>query len=144
MRAKLLLYVLQTAPENRLERILDFCFFVISDKTIEVPEETLPEILEHLERRIGSTEMARQSEWFSTLSMHEFNRYCDVELKTNPDLGRLVPWEIEESRNIPIVERPMGFEKEIARVQKRIEEYKKGILSSRAKMAGNVDLEKVF
>ncbi|CCD34740.1 hypothetical protein BofuT4_P101440.1 [Botrytis cinerea T4] len=88
--------------------------------------------------------MARQSEWFSTLSMHEFNRYCDVELKTNPDLGRLVPWEIEESRNIPIVERAMGFEKEIARVQKRIKEYKKGILSSRAKMAGNVDLEKVF
>ena len=91
MRAKLLLYVLQTAPENRLERILDFCFFVISGKTIEVPEETLPEILEHLERRIGSTEMARQSEWFSTLSMHELSRYCDVELKTNPDLGRLVP-----------------------------------------------------
>ncbi|KAJ8067511.1 hypothetical protein OCU04_004854 [Sclerotinia nivalis] len=59
--------------------------------------------------------------------------------------------------DIPTVERPMGFEKEIERVQKRIEEYKNGkedadkervgeVLGgaslTRMEMAEHVDLEK--
>ncbi|TGO44828.1 hypothetical protein BCON_0457g00050 [Botryotinia convoluta] len=141
MRAKLLLDLLQIAPENRLEIILDFCFFIISDKETEVPQEVLPEILEHLEKRIGGTETMQPSEWFRTLTRYEFRRYCDALLDSDPR-RRKITLEDQESWNIPTVERPMGFEKEIARVQKRIEEYKKGISSSRAMMVENFDLEK--
>ncbi|KAF7898135.1 hypothetical protein EAF00_004581 [Botryotinia globosa] len=129
MRAKLLLQLLQMSPEERSDRILDLFFFVLSDKTTEVPEEVLPEILEHLQRRIGGTETVQRSEWFRTLTTDELDRYSDVQ-------------RIKGNWNIPTVESPMGFEKEIARVQKCIEEYKKGMSSSKAKMAENIDLEK--
>ncbi|KAF7890029.1 uncharacterized protein EAF02_002444 [Botrytis sinoallii] len=142
MRAKLLLQLLQMSPEERSDRILDLFFFVLSGKTTEVPEEVLPEILEHLERRIGGTETVQRSEWFRTLSTSELNRYCDAQLRVTPSRRRNFALEIKENWNIPTVERPMGFEKEIARVQKRIEEYKRGISSTKAKMAENIDLEK--
>ncbi|THV45531.1 hypothetical protein BGAL_0477g00010 [Botrytis galanthina] len=142
MPAKLLLQLLQMSPEERSDRILDLFFFVLSDKTTEVPEEVLPVILEHLERRIGGKETVQRSEWFRTLTTGEFERYIDVQLRVTPSRRRNFPLEIKENWNIPTVERPMGFEKEIARVQKRIEEYKKGMLSSKAKMAENIDLEK--
>ncbi|TGO36246.1 hypothetical protein BHYA_0131g00240 [Botrytis hyacinthi] len=142
MRAKLLLQLLQMSPEERSDRILDLFFFLLSDKTTEVPEEFLPEILEHLERRIGSTETVQRSEWFRTLTTYELDRYCNVQLRVTPSRRCNFPLEIKENWNIPTVEHPMGFEKEIARVQKRIEEYKKGISSSKAKMAENIDLEK--
>ncbi|TGO44675.1 hypothetical protein BOTNAR_0768g00020 [Botryotinia narcissicola] len=99
MRAKLLLQLLQMSPEGRSDRILDLFFFVLSDKTNEVPE-------------------------------------------VSPSRRRNFPLEIKENWNIPTVERPMGFEKEISRVQKLIEEYKKGMSSLKAKMAENTDLEK--
>ncbi|TGO07365.1 hypothetical protein BTUL_0287g00060 [Botrytis tulipae] len=140
MRAKLLLDLLQIAPENRRERILDFCFFIVSDNKTEVPQEVLPEILEHLEKRIGGTETLQPSEWYRTLSWHEFRRYYDALLKSNP-CRQKITLEDQESWNIPTVERPMGFEKEIARVQKRIDEYKNGI-SSRTKTMDHSDPEK--
>ncbi|KAF7933913.1 uncharacterized protein EAE98_003622 [Botrytis deweyae] len=142
MRAKLLLQLLQMSPEERSDRILDLFFFVLSEKTTEVPEEVLPDILEHLERRISDTETVQRSEWFRTLSTSEFNRYCNAQLRVTPSRRYNFALEIKENWNIPTVERPMGFEKEIARVQKRIEEYKRGISSSKAKMAESIDLEK--
>ncbi|KAF7951963.1 uncharacterized protein EAE97_001460 [Botrytis byssoidea] len=142
MRAKLLLQLLQMSPEERSDRILDLFFFVLSDKTNNVPEEVLPEILEHLERRIGGTETVQRSEWFRTLTTNELDRYIYVQCRVTPSRRRNFPLEIKENWNIPTAERPMGFEKEISRVQKLIEEYKKGMPSSKAKMAENTDLEK--
>ncbi|KAF7954147.1 hypothetical protein EAE96_005278 [Botrytis aclada] len=134
MRAALLLQLLKKSPEERYDRILDLFFFVLSDKKAKVPEEFLPEILEHLERRISATETVQRSEWFLTMTTAECERYCDIQLRVNPDRQRYVPLAIKQSWDIPTLERPMGFEKEIVRVQRRIEEYKKGIPSSRAEM----------
>ncbi|KAF7861551.1 hypothetical protein EAF04_008113 [Stromatinia cepivora] len=128
MRAEVLGELLQTAPNKRSERILDLCFYVVSNKeekeVLVLPNEVLPEIYRHLEKRIRREGMLeRESKYFKALTEIEFLRYRRSDGIWD---SHHVTAEDTKFWDIPTVERPMGFEKEIERVQKRIEEYKNG------------------
>ncbi|QSZ36758.1 hypothetical protein DSL72_006641 [Monilinia vaccinii-corymbosi] len=125
MRAGLLAELLETDPEKRSERILDLCFYVISDEMNRgtLNEKVLPEVLQHLEKRIRQPGMIlRESEKFGSLTRFEDSTYF-ISSRKNP--GRQPTEEDKRYWNIPTLEYPMGFEREIKTVEKCIEEYKK-------------------
>ncbi|KAM3148374.1 hypothetical protein ABEW05_011415 [Botrytis cinerea] len=124
MRARVLNEILETPPEERINRMLDLCFFVVADKkdTLEILEvDVLPEVYAHLEMRLRQIEL-------------EGRRF----------------------ENILTVDSQMGYEEQIKRVWKLIEEFRKrergereleketskDISESRKEGAENSDLEK--
>ncbi|KAI9647847.1 hypothetical protein NHQ30_004235 [Ciborinia camelliae] len=126
MREILLLELLETAPERRSDRILDFCFYIISDDKakMQLTEKGLQEVLEHLDKRIYQKEPVERENrapfpwtWDEYLEYRRVLRMGPSQKFTEEDIKH---WDI------PTVERPMGFEKQLQRVQKRIEEYRKG------------------
>ncbi|CAD6444749.1 daea444e-5cff-4357-96e5-4c0edaa53f1a [Sclerotinia trifoliorum] len=159
MRARILCDLLQTPPSKRFERILDLCFFLVSNENekemLHLPNEVLSEIYQHLEKRIRRERLLEEEpKRFMVLTEKEFKRYKSSE--SSWDSGSTE--EILKSWDIPTVERPMGLEKEIERVQKRIKDHKNSkedtdkegvgeMLSgeaslTRMEMSDNVDLEK--
>jgi len=124
MRARVLNEILETPPEERINRMLDLCFFVVADEkdTLEILEvEVLPEVYAHLEMRLRQIELeGRRFENFLTV---------DSQMGYEEKVKRV--WKlIEEFRKRERGEREL--EKETS----------KDISESRKEGAENSDLEK--
>ncbi|KAG4033908.1 hypothetical protein MFRU_004g04040 [Monilinia fructicola] len=135
MRARLLADLLDTDPEKRHEMILDLCFFVVKHKYYRerLDKKFLPEIHQHLERRIREPGMIRRaSRRFQSLTCIERARYTVASGHTFWDRERN-RIDAEELRhwNIPTLERPMGLENELAKVERWIEEFREEMAASR-------------
>ncbi|PQE29316.1 hypothetical protein CJF30_00004342 [Rutstroemia sp. NJR-2017a BBW] len=117
----LLYELLQTPVDKRSDRLLDLCFFQLSDRTnsYHIHDFLTDEVIDHLEAKINDPlPVPMPSPREISFIHHRSPRRCKLEY------------------SIPSVAQPMGFDKELITFLQRIRDHKK----KTAKKDTNVDI----
>ncbi|PQE11523.1 hypothetical protein CJF31_00011087 [Rutstroemia sp. NJR-2017a BVV2] len=106
----ILFELLQTPADKRSERVLDLCFFQLSDSTPYnyIHQFLTDEVIDHLEAKINDPAPVPMP------SPREFSV-----------IQRLSPRNCKLDYSIPSVAQPMGFDKELITFMQRIRDHKK-------------------